>query len=273
MRAAGFEWDHEIRVALPFSYPRTERIYPTLWITDNQLETALDVLAGLELILVSVGGGQISPSEFQRRRTFDFSPREDYLWEGPGGDYIRANPPPGWLENKGGGAGGFLDFLIDDVRHALASEYRMDPDDHGIVGESGGGMFVGFALFARPGGFARYICGSPNLYGSNNRIFELEERHAAEHDDLPADVFFAAGEGEITQPFINAAGCVSSMVKMAETLSFRGYPSLRLTVRIFPGETRTAPPASPLGRSGGLGQRADSRLYESARQAGWARMS
>jgi predicted alpha/beta superfamily hydrolase len=113
----------------------------------------------------------------------------------------------------------------------------MDPDDHGIIGESGGGTFIGYALFARPGGFARYICGSPALYNSHNAIFDLEARYAAEHDDLRAHVFFAAGEAEITQPLINACGCMSSMAKMAETLSFRGYPSLRLTVKIFPGES------------------------------------
>jgi predicted alpha/beta superfamily hydrolase len=238
MRAPGYEWEHEIRVALPFSYAHTDKLYPTLWITDNSLEAALPVLEGFDMILVAVGAEtHVSPPEFQRRRTFDFSPHEDYGFDGPAGDYLRANSPAGWQENKGGGAGRFLDFLVDDVRSALAAEYRMDPNDHGIVGESGGGTFVGFALFARPGAFLRFICGSPALYNSNSVIFDLEERYAAEHDDLPAHVFFAAGEAEITQAFINACGCVSSMVKMAETLSFRGYPSLDLKVRIFRDET------------------------------------
>jgi predicted alpha/beta superfamily hydrolase len=112
----------------------------------------------------------------------------------------------------------------------------MDPDGHGLFGYSAGGAFVGYALFARPGAFAKYICGSPALYLSNGAIFKLEEQYAAEHDDLPADVFFGAGDAEITEPLIAGYGCVSSMAKMAETLSFRGYPSLRLTVKIFPGE-------------------------------------
>jgi hypothetical protein len=41
----------------------------------------------------------------------------------------------------------------------------------------------------------------------------------------------------IDEPLIDAFGAVSSTAKMAETLSFRGYPSLRLTVKIIPGET------------------------------------
>jgi predicted alpha/beta superfamily hydrolase len=236
LRAPGYEWEHEIRVALPASYAHTDKTYPTLWLTDNRLEAALPLLEGFDVILVSVGAEPVSPVEFQRRRSFDFSPHEDISFDGPGAVWLEANSPPGFVF-PGGGAGRFLDFLVDDVRPALAAEYRMDPDDHGIVGESGGGTFVAFALFARPGAFLRFICGSPALYNSHSAIFDLEERYAAEHDDLPAHVFFAAGEAEITQPLINAVGCVSSMVKMAETLSFRGYPSLDLRVRILRDET------------------------------------
>ena len=76
----------------------------------------------------------------------------------------------------------------------------------------------------------------PPEEAENGAIFKLEEQYAAEHDDLPADVFFGAGDAEITEPLIAGYGCVSSMAKMAETLSFRGYPSLRMTVKIFPGE-------------------------------------
>jgi predicted alpha/beta superfamily hydrolase len=238
MRAEGFEWEHEIRVALPLSYAHTTKSYPVLWITDNNnLEVALSILGGMDLILVSVGSGRISNGEWQTRRTYDFCPDEDYLFGGPAGEYVRANSPPEWLMNKGGGAARFLDFLIDDVRPTLMSEYRMDSADHGIVGYSGGGTFVGYALFARPGGFSRYLCGSPGLYHSNYSIFELEKRYAEEHNDLRAHVFLGAGEAEITEPFINGLGLVSSMVKMAETLSFRGYPSLRLGVKVFSGES------------------------------------
>jgi predicted alpha/beta superfamily hydrolase len=191
----------------------------------------------MDVILVAVGAEPVSPVEFQRRRTFDFSPHEDTSVDGPAGDYLAKHSPPEWKDNKGGGAQRFLDFLVDDVRPALAGEYRMAPDDHGIVGESGGGTFVAFSLFGRPGAFQRFICGSPALYNSQGVIFDMEERYAAEHDDLPAHVFFAAGEAEITQPLINACACLSSMARMAETLSFREYPSLDLKVRIFRDET------------------------------------
>jgi predicted alpha/beta superfamily hydrolase len=56
----------------------------------------------------------------------------------------------------------------------------MDPDDHGLLGYSAGGAFVTYALFARPGAFAKYICGSAGLYAGDNAIFDLEEKYAAD---------------------------------------------------------------------------------------------
>src|SRR4029077_4043685 len=35
MRAEGFKWDHEIRIALPHSYHETNKAYPVLWVTDG----------------------------------------------------------------------------------------------------------------------------------------------------------------------------------------------------------------------------------------------
>jgi predicted alpha/beta superfamily hydrolase len=238
MRADGFEWEHEIRVALPASYGFTDRVYPVLWITDNELECALAVLRDVELILVSIGAGRVSVRETSARRAFEFRPAEDPYFDGPGGEYLRRELPGRFPEfERSGGAGQFLDFLISDVRRVLAAEYRMDPRDHGLFGFSFGGAFVAYALFALPGAFSRYISGSPTLNTGDYAIFDAEERYAAEHDDLPADVFFGAGGAEMTEPVIAAWGCVSSMVRMVETLSLRGYPSLRLTAKLFPGES------------------------------------
>jgi len=239
MRAEGWGWEHEIRVALPASYADNDSAYPVLWITDNELEPALSVLRGQELILVSIGAGNVAAREITTRRMYDFSPAEDLFWDGPTGEYARHRTAALYPEfvqpGAAGGAVGFLDFLIDDVRPALAAAYRMDPDAHGLLGFSAGGMFVVYAIFARPAEFAKYICGSPPLYSGNSILFEMEERYATAHDDLAAHIFLGAGEAEIAET--SAWGCVSSMVKMAELLFLRAYPSLKLDVKIFPGET------------------------------------
>jgi hypothetical protein len=135
-----------------------------------------------------------------------------------------------------GGAPKFLDFLVDEVRPALAAAYRMDAHDHCLFGVSGGGMFVGYAIFARPDAFAKFICGSPVLDGGNYMIFDMEEEYAAAHDDFPARIFFAAGEEEIDHLGHAAWDIVGSMSRLAQTLLLRQYPSLRLKTCFFPGE-------------------------------------
>lgn len=242
MHAPGSRWDHEIRVALPVSYQHTTRHYPVLWITDNSLEAALASLGGAELILVAVGNGaEITVREDSIRRAYDFLPASDVFFEDTIAAYFRkewSRLHPGLVEKRStGGADRFLNFLVDDVRPALTVKYRMDPVDHGLLGFSFAGTFVAYSLFTRPGAFTRFICGSPPLYVAERAIFRLEERYARTHDDLAADVFFAAGDAEATEYLIAALGCVSSMVRLVEILSTRGYARLRTTMKIFHGES------------------------------------
>src|SRR5687767_14563101 len=102
MRAPGYEWEHEIRVALPPTYAHTDETYPVLWATDNALEIVLPAAqqlayAGLELIIVSVGAtADVSPSERQNRRAFDFSPWEHHTFGGPQGEAAKAGSKDLW---------------------------------------------------------------------------------------------------------------------------------------------------------------------------------
>jgi predicted alpha/beta superfamily hydrolase len=219
-------------VALPLSYAETSTRYPVLWVTDNALELALAVLPPLELIIVSVGapGGGFTPA-----RAYDFYPLEDIHPSGPVGEWLREWGTARGTAHPGGGAPRFRDFLIDDVRTALAAEYRMDPDDHAIEGYSAGGWFVLYTMFTRPGGFAKHIAGAPAGYYCQNLLWEIEQQYADEHDDLRAQLFLGVGDGEMTTD--HYFGCLSSTARMVELLSFRKYPSLELTATIYPGET------------------------------------
>jgi predicted alpha/beta superfamily hydrolase len=239
MQADGYPWDHEIRVALPSSYADSWMSYPVLWVTDNQLETALSVLGRIDLIVVSVGASRAAGEDSLRRRGYDFYAAEDLTPPGLYGeamrrDVLREREARG-IYDRGGGAARFLDFLVDDVRPALASQYRMRGDDHALEGYSAGGWFVMYALFTRPGSFAKYIAGAPSLYYNQGLIWEIEEEFAATHDDLSAQLFFGIGDEEMTVD--HQIGCLSSMARMVETLGFRRYPTLNMTVKIFPGES------------------------------------
>ena len=230
VRAEGWEWDHEVRVFLPASYHHTDQHYGTLWITDNSLELIQAALTGdalglsPELIVVAVGAPrEVNPAEFQRRRTYDFIPDKSLM--GPVFDALPAETM--------GGAPGFLDFLVEKLRPMLAKEYRLDLDDQGYAGHSGGGQFGLYVLLNKPESFHKYIISSPAAY---QPWLDMEERWFENNDDLNARVFLSAGEGEAAHPTWSASQIVSTVATMAERLTVRNYPSLQLTVRIFPEE-------------------------------------
>ncbi|WP_150462097.1 alpha/beta hydrolase [Nesterenkonia ebinurensis] len=245
MRVAAFDWDYEVQVALPASYEvMPDQRYPVLWLTDGPLmfPTTVGLVNSLvmggrapEMIIVGVGcAGEVSPDEYYRRRTIDLlPPGESTLFGGLGGEYLRKLGVP---DDATGRADEFLTFLIDELRPALAQRYRMDGDDHGLFGHSVGGVFVNYAVFSRPGAFRRYIIGSPASNAVDRMAFKEEASYASAHTDLKADIFFGVGEQEIGQLYMAAWGTVSAPVLMAETLLLRQYPSLKVTMRVFPAK-------------------------------------
>ena len=230
VRAKGWDWDHQVRVYLPPSYHHTDRHYPTLWVTDNTLEMMQGALSGdalgftPELIVVAVGPPRdVNPAEFQRRRSWDFIPDKSLM--GP----MFASMPDGMV----GGAPGFLDFLVNQLRPMLAKDYRLDLDDQGYAGHSGGGQFGLYVPLNKPESFHKYIISSPAAYET---WLAMEEHWYENNKDLNAKVFMSAGEAEGTHPIWASSQILSTVATMAERLSVRNYPSLELTVKIFPDE-------------------------------------
>jgi predicted alpha/beta superfamily hydrolase len=232
----GHPFPHEVRVALPSTYADSDRAYPVLWVTDNALEAALAVVGNRELIIVSVGGRPEDPVlKPDNGRVYDFYSEEYIGTANPVGDRAAIEARLSVPALRGGGAVAFRDFLIDDVRAALAADYRMDPADHALAGYSAGGWFTAFAMFTRPDGFARYVSGAPVLNFCRGLIWRIEEDYAAAHDDLDAELFLVCGDLEMLET--PGLECLSSMTAMIERLSIRKYPSLRLGYRILTGET------------------------------------
>jgi uncharacterized protein len=225
VRAKGWQWDHEVRVWLPPTYRSSTRTYPTLWVTDNALEVVQAALTGAgvgtapELIVVAVGAPRGTGAlEFQRRRSYDFIPPKSMM-----GPMFAAMP-----DSAIGGAQGFLDFLVNQLRPMLAKEYRMDPNDHGYAGHSGGGQFGLYVLFNQPQSFTKYLISSP---AAHQPWLDMEDAWS-KHKDLKARVFLSAGEAEATDP----AQVASTVALVAQRLTGRKYPSLELATRVFPGE-------------------------------------
>jgi len=263
MRARGFQWDHEIRVALPPSYFKTHKSYPVLWVTDGSLffDEAVSIAAQyleLEVIVVGVGAPTEVPyDEFARRRIYDFTPTN----KGPSFDGLGSEAAQQWerdskeklgkqatgLQFVFGGGPEFLHFLVNEVRPTLAKEYRMS-NEHILFGDSGGGIFCTYALLDDPTSFTGYICGSPALNWGNRELFSKEEQYAKTHKDLQTRVFFGIGESELLQN--QPLRIASSTALMVEILRARNYPSLKLYARVFPGETHGS--VGPLNLSWGL---------------------
>jgi predicted alpha/beta superfamily hydrolase len=116
------------------------------------------------------------------------------------------------------------------VRHRISAAYPTTGENV-LYGYSYGGNFCLYALFSDPSAFQKYICASPSLVYGGDALLAQEERWALTHSDLAAQVFLSAGEAEIVN---GPVGVVSGTVRMAEALSLRRYPSLRLHVRIIP---------------------------------------
>lgn len=243
VRAATFDYDHQITVALPASYDaQPGRTYPVLWVLDAPLmmRTVVGILDTLvignhapEMIIVGIG----SPSEEGLagvgRRIIDFSPPgPDYYPPGLGGDAWEAIAAFPEYPHK---ADDFLAFLVDDLRPRLAAEYRFS-DDHALFGHSAGGMFAAYALFQRPEAFDKMIIGSPYLNGVRGAVFDAEQAYADANDDLDASLFIGAGASEVDEYFLAVSGIVSSTTRFSETLHVRNYDSLEVETRIYTGE-------------------------------------
>jgi uncharacterized protein len=250
MRAKDYPWEHEIQIALPPSYGKTDQRFPVLWVTDGsmlfQLTTALVTSCARqhmpEMIVVGIGSPDDAIEEAQMRRNFDFSPTETAGYKGFGSAAHSEREKAGEEKRKAegktpinrfGGAPRFLPFLTEDVREQLMHDYRM-ANDHTLIGHSGGGLFCAYTLVTHPQAFNRYVCGSAALAAGDYEVFRIEERYAQQHRDLPAKVFFGVGEKEVLDG--NTLGIFSSTARFPEILKTRRYPSLKLYFRSFVGE-------------------------------------
>jgi predicted alpha/beta superfamily hydrolase len=82
MRAKEFAWDHEIQIALPSSYHRSNKAYPVLWVTDGslQFQAAIEAVNVTEkghlpeMIVVGIGAPPEALAETWVRRDYDFTP-------------------------------------------------------------------------------------------------------------------------------------------------------------------------------------------------------
>jgi predicted alpha/beta superfamily hydrolase len=256
LRSNGFELSsratgrtYYVSVALPATYDASDRPYPALVVLDGNL--AFDLAVGVarllpvakevrELIVIGVGcSPEATAAEFSTRRLHEFSPTDRWNFEADEfGRSVKAIMDQMGLKPSGaiGGAPRFLDFLIDELLPLLYRDYRIDPAELGLFGDSAGGTFVLYALLSGRSPFKKYICGSPATAYCNDELYRMEERYAAANRDLDAQLFLAAGAEEMNDSFLEASGIVSGVARFTGIFRRRRYFGFRLTSCIFPGE-------------------------------------
>lgn len=233
----------KISIALPKDYADTSRKYPAVYLLDANIffglvtETARLLQFGQEIPdCIIVGIGYPDDTQHLGLRCRDLTPSRDdegnraWLAERSEGQAVP-------IKFRGsGGAERFLSFLRQELMPTLESQYRIDPDDRVLAGDSLGGLFALYTLFHQPTTFKRYIVGSPSLYYGEAITFDYEATYATTHTDLPATVFLSAGALEaISEPAF--AAMLSNVAKLTEILTSREYPGLKLISHIFDGET------------------------------------
>ena len=185
---------------------------------------------------VSIGYplNDVQPHEQKRRRdlTPTHVPHLDRL----------ATRRHGWAgELASGGAGLFLDFILQELRPALEREFPIDPTHATLCGTSLGGLFALHALFARPHSFRSYLAMSPSLWWDDKWLLQQAARQS--HADAPpCPVYLCAGELEAcaTSPELGTIDMHGDMKAIGDLLSrWQGHAS-RIGVEVLAGESHNS---------------------------------
>ena len=145
---------------------------------------------------------------------------------------------PTQTEAGTGKAEEFLRFIQKDLIPYVDANYRTEPTDRTIVGQSLAGLFSLYALFHAPETFNRYVVSSPSLWWDNRVAFEYEEEFAREHSELPVKLFLSVGELEEQEwPGI---GMVSNVQDLHKKLEDRNYAGLEMHMVLLEDETHSS---------------------------------
>jgi hypothetical protein len=234
---------YDVVVWLPPSYAHDPgRRYPVLFTTD--MPQSLPLILGLhrrlrasergleDAIIVGLGYAVGDTGEYSRRR--DYTPT-------PHGDIDAVSDMPG-RKVAYGEAEGYRLHLKNEVFPFLESRYRIDPTRRIYAGHSYGGLFGTHVLLTEPEMFQKYILMSPSLWYGRRLMIARERGHATRHKDMPAQAYFMIGGEETVPdpdilPFGNSRmAMVEDMDELVRMLKSRGYPSLLVQSRVFPGE-------------------------------------
>lgn len=171
------------------------------------------------------------PYAFERRME-DFTPP----WANPMPPSER--PFSKWVA---GGWEPFYQFLVDDLRPAVASRYHINPDRQSVFGHSLGGLFALHVLFKHPESFFAIVAASPSIYWNGASLLKEEREFASRIASAPqkspiARLLMVVGSREETRLEQMDA---EDLAKRLEPLSAYG---LRSRFQVYEGEPHLGVP-------------------------------
>ena len=202
------------------------------------------------LLVVGIAYPTDDPRLQAELRARDFTPTVDAEFERMAGS-IPGAPEPTLPEGKRlGGAAAFLSFLQDTVRPYVEARFDVAPDRSSLSGASLGGLFALYAMLRDPGSFDAFLATSPAIWWDGDHILGLEDELAQAGRTLETQLVLAVGAGEERAdiPMLARFRMVSNVRLLAERLSDRGYPGLRVSTHVLEGESHTSVIAPALSR-------------------------
>ena len=158
--------DYELSIWLPSSYYSSKEAYPVLYVLDSPAffgSSAWNILfqnwdADIpEIIVIGVGKQITNLDEWSQIRNRDYAlvPRPD-------------SPGSGQGEN-------FLEFIGQELIPFIDENYRTQPGDRIILGQSMSGSFAIHALFSQPNLFSRCIATAPSFVDSGDVLVDYKQ--------------------------------------------------------------------------------------------------
>jgi len=215
--------EYELSIWLPPGYSSSEQTYPTLYVLDAPFLFGPTVWSAFiqsldadipEMIVVGIGKRMTSLDEWWSIRWRDYS-----LISMPG-------------ESGSGHGDAFLRFIGEELIPFIDANYRTQPEDRILWGESMSGSYTVSVMFSQTNLFNRYIASAPSFFDRGQTLFDFE--HALAAVSLASEVCLFVCVGELDKTY--GPGAQAFM----KALSAKEIPNLKFRTMIFEGLGHTA---------------------------------
>lgn len=227
MRSRAENRTYRIMVALPEGEPPPSG-YPVIYLLDGnsvfgtmveavRLQSRRPDKTGVTPAII-VGIGYETEASYAPDRFYDYTPL-------PNAEFTHRSDGAKLPEQ--GGAAAFFQFIEEELKPQIASEFRIDPSRQTIFGHSLGGLFVLYALFTKPEAFRHYIAGSPSIHWNKEYLLEQERAFTARVREEPVNVRLLLGVGEQEKSHVSRnCESASELAKRLSSLSDWGVSAV-----------------------------------------------